>query len=143
MNDKYFIDTNIFIYSFDKSNSRKHEVSKDIIADALEHSSGIISYQVIQEFLSVATRKFKNPLSYSDCQRYLNIVLEPICEVFSSIELYHQAMDVMERWQYSFYDSLIISAALKAQCKILFSEDFQNNQKIQNLTIQNPFISTP
>ena len=119
----------------------KNNVSNEIIANALECSTGIISYQVIQEFLNVATRKFAIPLSYSDSQRYLSVVLEPLCQVFSSIELFHQAMDIIERWQYAFYDSLIIAAALKGQCRILYSEDLQHNQNIQDLIIRNPFLS--
>ena len=140
MNGKYFIDTNIFVYTFDSSDSEKQKLSKQIVAHALENSTGVISYQVIQEFLNVSTKKFKSPLTSTDCQRYLNVILEPLCEVFSNIELYHQALDILERWHYSFYDSLIISAALKADCKFIYSEDLQHNQKIQNVTIINPFI---
>jgi len=140
MNGKYFIDSNIFVYTFDNTNKKKQKKAKEIVSNALENSTGITSYQVIQEFLNVSTRKFKTPLSVTDCQKYLNIVLEPLCEVFSSIELYHQALDIMERWQYSFYDSLIISAAIKADCKIIYSEDLQHLHKIQNLTVLNPFI---
>ena len=143
MNGKYFIDTNIFVYTFDNSNKTKQRMSKELVANALENSTGIISYQVIQEFINVSTKKFESPLSISDCQRYLNVILEPLCEVFSGIELYHQALDIMERWQYSFYDSLIISAALKSDCKILYSEDLQHDQKIQNLSIINPFVQKP
>lgn len=140
MNDKFFIDTNILVYTFDNTDLKKQNKSKEIISTALEKSTGIISYQVIQEFLNVSTRKFKSPLSSTDSQRYLNIVLEPLCEVFSSIELFHQALEIMERWQYSFYDSLIISAAIKADCKLIYSEDLQHKQKIHTLTIINPFI---
>jgi predicted nucleic acid-binding protein len=140
MNDKYFIDTNIFVYTFDNANKIKQKKSKEIVSNALNNSNGIISYQVIQEFLNVSTKKFKSTLSVVDCQRYLNVILEPLCEVFSSVELFHQALDIMERWQYSFYDSSIIAAAIKGECKILYSEDLQHNQKIQNLIILNPFI---
>ena len=140
MNGKYFIDTNILIYTFDNTNKNKQQKSKEIVGHALENTAGIISFQVIQEFLNVSTRKFKSPLSIADSQRYLNTVLEPLCEVFSSTELYHQTLDIMDRWQYSFYDSLIISAAVKADCKIIYSEDLQHNQKIKDLSILNPFI---
>ena len=143
MNGKYFIDTNIFIYTFDASNIEKQIKSKEIVMNALENSNGIISYQIIQEFLNVSTKKFKSPLSVADAQRYLTTILEPLCEVFSSIELYHQALEISERWQYSFYDSLVISAAIKADCKTIYSEDLQHSQKIYNLQIINPFIQLP
>ncbi|MBN1290417.1 MAG: PIN domain-containing protein [Candidatus Latescibacteria bacterium] len=143
MNDKYFIDTNIFVYTFDSSDREKQKLSREIVTQALENSTGIISYQVIQEFLNVSTKKFQSPLTPTDCQKYLTVILEPLCEIFSNIELYHQALDIMERWHYSFYDSLIISAALKADCKTIYSEDLQHNQKIEHLTIINPYIHTP
>ena len=140
MKGKYFIDTNIIIYSFDKNAQEKNTVAKSLIAEALEHSKGIISFQVIQEFLNVSLRKFQSPLKFTDCEKYLNLVLEPLCDVFPDIELYHHALGIMERWQYSFYDSLIISAALRGDCTLLYSEDLQHDQKIEKLTIKNPFV---
>jgi predicted nucleic acid-binding protein len=95
---------------------------------------------VIQEFLNVATRKFENPFKYNDLQLYLKKILFPICEVFPSEKLYSDAIEIMERWKYPFYDSLIIASALESQSKILYSEDLQNGQKIRNLTVVNPFI---
>ncbi len=140
MSDKYFIDTNIFIYSFDTENQKKRDTARNLIADSLENSTGIISYQVIQEFLNAATRRFATPLTFIDAQRYLNIVLEPLCEVFSSLELFHQCLEIMDQWRYQFYDSLIIASASQAGCGVLYSEDLQHDQKIMNLTIKNPFI---
>jgi len=46
----------------------------------------------------------------------------------------------MNKWQFSFYDSLIIAAALQAKCNVLYSEDLQHNQKVHSLTILNPFL---
>ena len=139
MNDKYFVDTNILIYSFDRANPSKRKIALDLISQALEKGTGVISYQVIQEFLNVATRKFAVPLSFKDAQRYLNVVLEPICEVFSSPELFHQALEISDQWRFAFYDALIVAAALQAECRVLYSEDMQDSQTIKGLTIRNPF----
>jgi predicted nucleic acid-binding protein len=98
MNDKFFIDTNILIYSFDSAHPSKRKIARDLVSSALEKGTGVISYQVIQEFLNVATRKFAVPLSVRDAQRYLNVVLEPLCEVFSSTELFHQALEISDQW---------------------------------------------
>ena len=140
MNDKFFIDTNILIYSFDKSDPRKQSIAKQIIRNALTNYTGCISYQVIQEFLNVATQKFTTPLTKNDCCKYMTNVLEPLCEVFSSMELYKDALEIKEGWQYSFYDSLILSAALQVNCNMLYTEDLQHEQRIRNLLIINPFI---
>ena len=139
MKDKYFIDTNILIYSFDAAAPDKRDAARKIISEALTDSKGIISYQVIQEFMHAALRKFAVPLTADDCRKYLTVVLEPLCQVYAGAELYHQALEITERWQYSFYDSLIISAALKAECDLLYSEDLQHGQKLYQLTIVNPF----
>jgi len=141
MKDKYFIDTNILVYSFDKSNLQKQQTSKKIVSDALYNHEGCISYQVIQEFINVALQKFDTPLTKDDCIKYVINVLEPLCEVLSSIELYKDALEIKEGWQYSFYDSLIISSALRANCNILYTEDLQNKQQIRDLVIINPFLS--
>ena len=139
MNDKYFIDTNIFVYTFDKTDKKKRQTANALIKKALSDHLGCISFQVIQEFINVSTRKFEKPLSISDCQKYLRTVLTPLCEVFSSLDLYYRSLDIMERWRYSFYDSLIISAALQAKCNLLYSENLQHEHKIESITIRNPF----
>lgn len=142
MNDKYFIDTNILIYSFDPDNPSKRKIALDLISKALERGTGVISYQIIQEFLNVATRKFAVPLTCKDSQRYLNVVLEPLCEVFSSTELFHQALEISDQWRFPFYDALVVAAALQADCSLLYSEDMQDNQTIKGLKIRNPFQET-
>ena len=139
MKDKFFIDTNIFIYSFDNSNALKQQKAIDIISSSLYNSNGCISYQVIQEFINTATQKFINPLNKDDCKKYIVTVLEPLCEVFSYVELFSDALDIKEGWKYSFYDSLIIAAALKANCNMLLSEDLHHGQQIRDLVISNPF----
>ena len=139
MSDKYFIDTNVLIYSFDAQSPAKRETARKLLTEALEKGTGVISYQVIQEFLNAATRKFAVPLKLKDAEKYLEIVLEPLCEVFSSLELYHQALKIADEWRFSFYDSLIVAAALEAGCQVLYSEDLQDNQTIRGLTVRNPF----
>ncbi len=140
MSGKAFLDTNVLVYSFDRSDPRKRDAARALISDSLENGGGIISFQVIQEFLNVATRKFVIPLTAEDARRYLDIVLEPLCEVYSSPEIYHQALEIAEAWRLSFYDSLIVAAALQAECDVLYSEDLQDGLKIRGLTVRNPFI---
>lgn len=139
MNDKYFLDTNIFVYAFDSTNAKKQKSANELIKTALTDHAGCVSFQVIQEFLNVATRKFESPLSITHSEKYLDAVFSPLCEVFPSIDLYHRSLDIMERWRFSFFDSLIVAAALEADCGILYSEDLQHLQKIQDLTVVNPF----
>ena len=69
MSDRFFIDTNIFAYSFDNSSKKKQIISIDIICQSLLSNDGIISYQVVQEFLNISTRKFKVPIKAQDCKK--------------------------------------------------------------------------
>ena len=140
MKDKFFLDTNIIVYSFDSENESKQVIARNLIAQAFCHQHTSISYQVIQEFLNVALKKFKVPLTPSDAQIYISTTLEPLCEIFSSISLFYKSIEIQERWHFSFYDSLIISAALSANCTVLYSEDMQHEQRIEELTIINPFV---
>lgn len=138
MKGKFFIDTNIVVYAFSLDLEKKM-IAKQLIKDA-HKKGGCLSFQVIQEFLNTSTKKFKIPLKKEDTQKYLSEILFPICEVFPSEKLYYNSLDIHEQFKYSFYDSLIISAALESNCKILYSEDMQHNQKIYDLIIVNPFL---
>ena len=140
MKGNYFLDTNILVYTFDQSQPQKQSIAKDLVRDALNNRCGCISYQVVQEFLNIATRKFVRPLSVSDCQTYLSNILEPLCEVFSSTRLFQRALEISGRWKFSFYDSLIVAAALSVDSKTLYTEDLQHNQKIEDMIIVNPFF---
>lgn len=139
MSAKFFLDTNILIYTFDVTSPKKQQRACDLVEEALSTSNGVISFQVIQEFLNVATRKFVKPLNFEDCQTYLRSVLLPLCEVFPSATLYESALTIMQRWQYSFYDTMIIAAAMQADCTVLYTEDLQHAQRIHSLSIVNPF----
>ena len=139
MTDKYFLDTNVFVYAFDRQEINKRKIANKLIKSALVDGNGCISSQVIREFVNVATRKFVVPLSVADCRQYLDKVLVPLCEIYADTGLYHRALDIMERWQFSFYDALIIAAAIQTDCNHLYSEDLQHQQKIHSLTVVNPF----
>ncbi|MDH5718895.1 MAG: PIN domain-containing protein [Spirochaetia bacterium] len=139
MKDKFFIDTNIFVYSFNQKDTDKKRKSQEIIKKALETRQGCISTQVIQEFVNVATRKFKTPMKISDLNLYLHEVLFPLCTAFVNFDIIEKALKIHDKYKFSYYDSTIISAALFTSSKILISEDFNENQKIENLTILNPF----
>lgn len=136
---KYFIDTNIFIYSFDSSSALKQKKAKALIYQALSDRLGVTSIQVVQEFFNVALRKFRIPLNTSDAKYYLESVLKPLCEVYSDLELIKEALSLQERFKTSWFDSIIIASALTAGCTTLYSEDFQSGQKIAGVTIVNPF----
>lgn len=139
MSAKYFIDTNIFIYSFDQDHSGKQTRALQLIQTALETGTGIISTQVIQEFLNVATRKFKVPMKLEDSKTYLRMMMNPLCQIYPDLALYESGLDLQAETGYSFFDALILAAALRGGCDLLYTEDMQDGQAIRSLTIKNPF----
>lgn len=138
MKDKFFLDTNIFVYTFDED-KRKNRVARDLVGVALGDHYGVISSQVVQEFLNVALRKFEKPLTFDDAKLYLDKVLAPLCEIYPTLDLYSEALSLHKKTGYSFYDSLIVTAALQADCTVLYSEDLQHGRSLQGLRIENPF----
>ena len=139
MSAKYFLDTNVIISSFDDRMPEKKNRSLSLIAEALQSGDGIISWQVIQEFLNVATRKFEVPLKPEDARLYLQKVLHPLCQVFPDLDIYQDALNLQEKTNYSFYDALILAGALREGCSMLYSEDLQDGQQVDGLKIVNPF----
>ncbi len=139
MNVKFFLDTNIFIYSFDGTQPGKRERALNLINQALQEQQGVVSTQVIQEFLNVAIRKFAVPLKIEDCKVYLSKVLLPLCQIYPDAALYESALDIHQQSAYSFYDSLILAAAIRSNADVLYSEDLQSGQQISKIKIINPF----
>lgn len=139
MSAEFFIDTNVFIYHLDATDRRKQKLADKIVREALSSGNGCISSQVVQECLNVALRKAAVPLSPDAARAYLDAVLVPLMAVTASEALYHRALDVQSRWRFSFYDSLIVAAALQAGCRTLLSEDLQHGQVLDNLTVVDPF----
>ena len=139
MSDRYFLDTNIFVYTFDASDKRKRRIAMEIITQAGRDGLATISFQVIQEFCSVAIHKFPHSPSHDELREYIEKVLAPLCTVHSGIELYQSAIEIQRRWEYSFYDSLIISAAVIGRCRTLYTEDLSDGYVIKGVKIVNPF----
>ncbi len=105
----------------------------------MRSGAGVVSTQVVQEFLNLATRKFARAFSGNDLQAYLDDVLTPLCQVFPDAALFRLALEVKDETGYSFYDSLVVAGALRVGCTRLYSEDLQDGRLIRGLIIENPF----
>jgi predicted nucleic acid-binding protein len=140
MSVEYFIDTNLFIYQLEALEERKAATADHIIRKGIETRNACISFQVVQECLNTALRKAESPLSTDETKQYLDNVLAPLFRVPASLSVYRRALDLQTRYRYGFYDSLIVAAALDAGCTLLYSEDLQDGQRIEGLTIRNPFV---
>lgn len=132
MNDKPFFDTNVILYAFRQDDPRGQ------VAETLLAAGGTLSVQVLNEFVAVARRKLDK--SWEEVRRALEI-LRVFCSeaVPLTVETHDKAVHIAERYGYSIFDSLIIAAALHAGARTLYSEDMQDGQAIDGITIRNPF----
>ena len=137
MSVEYFLDTNVFVYLFDETDDCKRGRVEHLIRQALEKETGCISYQVVQETMNVLTRKLN--ATPDDARRILDHVLTPLWRANPTRRLYQRGLDLQSRYKFSFYDCLIVAAALDAGCKTLYSEDLREGQRIDGMTIANPF----
>jgi predicted nucleic acid-binding protein len=139
MSGKFFLDTNVFVYSLDVTAPAKARRATQLIRDGIETRNGIVSYQVVQEFLSVAFTRFARPMSTFAAEEFLGTVFRPLLAVHSSPALFVSALQLHHQLRLSWYDSLIVAAAQEAKCTLLYSEDMQHGQRLGDLRVENPF----
>jgi len=133
-----FFDTNVLVYMFDEVNHRKRDIAQNLVWEALENRSARISFQVVQESLNVLTRQASSPANSMTASGFLDRVLIPLWVVMPSPSIYARTLELQALYQYSFYDSLLIASALDSGASRLLSEDMQDGQRIEGLTITNP-----
>jgi predicted nucleic acid-binding protein len=133
-----FVDTNILIYAEDRDAKSKHDVARDLLVELWDQRSGVLSVQVLQEFYVNVTRKMKKPLAPA---KALEIVEEYLTwtVVENSGRLLVAAIDLQQRSQLSFWDSMVVQAALESGCDRLYTEDLNNGQRFGSLVVVNPF----
>jgi predicted nucleic acid-binding protein len=138
MKDRVFLDTNIIVYAHDRSSGDKNAIAREIMKNLWEGKKGVISVQVLQEFFVCVTKKIINPLPIKSAR----IILEYLSSwdvVVNDKHITLKAIDLQEKYRLSFWDSLIVQAAVQSQAGILFSEDLPDGQIILGTRILNPF----
>ncbi len=136
MKDRFFFDTNVLVYAYTKANRDKQQKAKLLLQTSIGKII-IISAQVINEFYSVMQR---NKVEHNQIK---NDIFE-MSKLFNisdiNFKLIKKALTIKESYHFSLWDSLIIASALQNNCTILYTEDMQHNQIIEDtLKIINPF----
>ena len=135
MNAKIFIDSNLFVYRADSGEPQKRATAKNILSE-LSENGGVVSTQVLQEFYNVVSGKLKCPKDTAK-QLVEDISNNFIVHKNSVFDILH-AIDISIKTQFSFWDSLIISAAISENCTTLYSEDLNDGQVVEGVLIRNP-----
>jgi predicted nucleic acid-binding protein len=136
--DKIFLDTNIIIYAYDSTAGEKYKKAKKILADLWVSGLGIVSTQVLQEFFVNVTKKIPNPLNIKLAKEIVADLLKWDV-VVNDGESILKSVEIILKYKYSFWDAMIIEAAIKGGAVLLLSEDLSDGQKIKGVTIKNPF----
>lgn len=139
MSAKFFVDTNILVYTRDSSEPEKQVFADQWLKQLWQHELGRVSAQVMNEYYVTVTRKLKPGLSKEQARSDLRAlaVWRPLD---ISTTLIESAWEIQDQYAYSWRDTLIISSALFLDCQYLLSEDMQHEQCIGNLKIINPFL---
>lgn len=137
MPGRFFLDTNVILYAW-STDPAKAARADELIEMASQARTGVISYQVAQEALNVLMRG-PTPLRPAAAREYFDQTLRPLLAVPSSAALILEALWIAERYRTAWCDSLIVAAALAAECDILYSEDFQPGMQFGKLRVVNPF----
>ena len=140
MNGRFFLDTNIFGYMFDRAAPSKAKAAERLVELAVRNGKGLISYQVVQEFFNLAFKKFTPQMLADEAYGFFVSPLRPLLRVPFSESLVFRAISIREKHSLAWYDSLILAAAIEGECKTLYTEDFQHGRKIEDVKIVNPFI---
>ena len=136
MSDNIFLDTNIVVYLYSRDEPEKQAIAQALI----ERNNPVISTQVLSELANTLSRKFG--LTYPVTAQAVMEVRDACSVVPVMPDTITQALAFAQKYQYTYYDSLILATALSAGCDTLATEDMQHGQVIENaLTIHNPFIS--
>lgn len=139
---KVFVDTNVLIYAHDLEAGPKRTVAAGILQELWTTRLGILSTQVLQEFYVNVTRKIPSPLPPATAREIVRSYCAWPVEVVES-EMILRASEIEERHQLSFWDALIVTAALTGHAAKILSENLQPGQTIEGVLIENPFTLSP
>jgi predicted nucleic acid-binding protein len=135
-----FVDTNILVYAHDQDEGAKHRQAVELVTRLWEQRSGAISTQVLQEFYQTITRKIPKPISPSRARGIIQAYGQWQLET-NELATILQASEIQERHRLSFWDAMIVAAAVRAGAEVLVTEDLNAGQFVEGVLIRNPFVS--
>lgn len=136
--DRQFVDTNVLVYAHDTSAGQKHDRAQQLLADLWAGGNGCLSIQVLQEFYVNITQKVSRPLAPDTARQRVEdlsywLVHSPTpADVLEAIQLH-------QRSRLAFWDAMVLTSAAKLGCSVIWSEDWNEGQKIAGVLVRNPF----
>jgi len=137
MSARSFFDTNVLVYADDKATPAKQRRAIDLVAEHRRTGTGVVSLQVLQEYFVTVTRKLR--VDSRIARRKVELLAEfdvaapEVSDILAAIDLHRLH-------GFSFWDALVLRAAMQAGCSVLFSEDLQDAREVDGIQIVNPFL---
>jgi predicted nucleic acid-binding protein len=135
-----FVDTNVLLYALDRTDLKKQERARAWRTELWERKCGRISVQVLQEFYANILRKWPSVTELARSEIRNLLAWRP---VIIDAELLEHGWKIQDRYQLSFWDALIVAAAKSSACRFLLTEDLQEGQELEGITVIDPFQSQP
>jgi predicted nucleic acid-binding protein len=135
-----FVDTNVLVYAHDTGSGPRHEAAKTLVEQLWHERTGVISTQVLQEFYVNVRRRAANPLALEQVRPLIEDYLRWKVVVNDGQSVL-RALGLEERYRISFWDALVVDAAERAGCEVLYSEDLSAGQVYRKTRVLNPFLA--
>lgn len=138
---KVFVDTNVLVYAYDRAAGSKHVRARELVADLWKAGRGTLSTQVLQEFYVNVRRKARPPISPESARALVADYLawDPIVNDGAAVL---EAVDAGHRHRLSFWDALVVVAAVKSGASVIYTEDLNHGQRFGSVQVLNPFLET-
>jgi predicted nucleic acid-binding protein len=140
MTDPVFVDTNVFLYAVDRADPRKQAAARLWRAELWKSRRGRTSFQVLQEFFVIVTRKALSSRENARAEVRDLLAWKPVAVDAVTLE---RGWKIQDRYKLSFWDALIVAAAQQAMCGYLLTEDLQTGQDMDGVVVVNPFRTNP
>jgi predicted nucleic acid-binding protein len=140
MSDRNFLDTNILVYAYDENQPVKQEIAQNLLIDGIEQEHSVLSVQVLGEFFNVVTRHIPQPMTSSEALEIIEMLSILLVQEID-LTVVKRAIATHQKYRISYWDALMVSAAERAGCTRLLSEDLSDGQTYHNIIVHNPFKS--
>lgn len=131
-----FLDANVLVYSDDDGSPEKKRRALDLLDQQRTARTGVVSTQILQEYFAATTRRLRvdAATARAKIEKFgrFDVVQIDVTDILAAIDLHRLH-------QFSFWDALVVRAALQGGCSVLYSEDFQDGQRVNGLQVVNPF----
>jgi predicted nucleic acid-binding protein len=136
MSVRSFFDTNVLVYTDDRAAPAKQRRALELVAEHRRAGTGVVSLQVLQEYFVTVTRKLH--VEAQVARRKVELLAEFDVAALGVPDIL-AAIDLHRLHQFSFWDALVLRAAMQTGCAVLFSENMQRAREVDGVRVVNPF----